>query len=175
MNNPNIPHTRALLLVFLPIFLSLATAIQTSLLVQTCKRTSDAALCLSSLSSNPRTPSARDVKTLALIELDTISTKTNATVDTIIQLLNNTTDEYMLRAYGSCVDTFGGIVVNRIPQGIAALNSKNYAEAKNQVGLVQSDVQLCFEHFSEKQPFTSGSKLVSRLAGVAIGIISLLH
>ncbi|CAL1412972.1 unnamed protein product [Linum trigynum] len=175
-NSTSVSSYICALLISLPLlFISAATAVPSTLLVQTCNKTDDDALCLSSLSSDPRAAAAGDVKTLALIEIDAITAKTNVTLEIVGKLFANVTDPYLYRCYGLCIDTFKGILENRIPQGIAALNSKNYAEAKEQVGDVQSDVELCLEQLADKEPFTGGAQLMSRLAGVAIGIINLLH
>ncbi|CAI0467530.1 unnamed protein product [Linum tenue] len=166
----------ALLLSISLSFLHSATAALTPLLVQTCKRTSDYALCIESLSGDPRTADARYVSTLADIELYNVYDKTQATLDIVGPLLQKATDPNLVHSYGVCVGAFQEIAGDRWSGAIKALESGDYAGAEGQLGGIKSNVEWCLGEFGgEPQPFSEAARLVGRLADVDIGIIKLLH
>ncbi|CAN0855280.1 Putative invertase inhibitor [Linum grandiflorum] len=167
------------LLLFIALFLHQAAAVPTPLLDNTCKSTTNYALCVSSLESDPRTATAVDVRGLATIELDIILAKANVTLDHVGKLFSGVTDPYLYRAYGTCIEEFRGAVEgadSSLAGSISGLKSGDYVAAKSGLQLTKDHVAMCLEGFAgSKQPFTDEAQLVDGLSSVGISIIGLLH
>ncbi|MED6158192.1 hypothetical protein PIB30_030475 [Stylosanthes scabra] len=100
-----------------------------NLIQSTCNKTPHPNLCLQTLNSNPNSKTT-DVKGLALIMVDSIKSKSNNTLNKVVQLIIGTDDDKIRFALFTCRDSYTGILMGDVPQATQALKSGNpsYAE-----------------------------------------------
>ncbi|CAL5415289.1 unnamed protein product [Camellia sinensis] len=147
------------------------------LIRQTCKRTNNFNLCVTSLNSDPRSLNA-DVKGLARISLQQLLTKTNQTLQNVGNLFKDTRDPIMFRLLGNCIIEYNRAVTDYLPGAISALDSNNYGASKQGADDTATSATTCGDQFIirglPKVSVSTQSKQLQGLAMVASGIISTL-
>ncbi|XP_028080685.1 cell wall / vacuolar inhibitor of fructosidase 2-like [Camellia sinensis] len=147
------------------------------LIRQTCKRTNNFNLCVTSLNSDPRSLNA-DVKGLARISLQQLLTKTNQTLQNVGNLFKDTRDPIMFRLLGNCIIEYNRAVTDYLPGAISALDSNNYGASKQGADDTATSATTCGDQFIirglPRVSISTQSKQVQGLAMVASGIISTL-
>ncbi|GMP76262.1 hypothetical protein CsSME_00033019 [Camellia sinensis var. sinensis] len=97
-----------------------------NLIRQTCRRTNNFNLCVTSLESDPRSLKA-DVKGLARISLQQVLGKANQTLQIVGKLFNQT---HEFEFFGTCIEEYNKAVSIELPGAIIALDSNDYGESK---------------------------------------------
>ncbi|EOX95329.1 Pectinesterase inhibitor domain - like 2 [Theobroma cacao] len=165
-------------LVLLIVLLLFLMSVRADMIDDTCNRTSDTELCLSTLRSDPRSSTA-DAKGLAHIVLDITLKKAKDNVAQIDQLLSRTTDPALKDVLTICSQEYGNATVVILPRAIQKLESKFDAEATGNVEDSAGCAKTCEESFSDgprpeqnrPSPFTDQNNAVLHLARLAEDII----
>ncbi|OWM71084.1 cell wall / vacuolar inhibitor of fructosidase 1-like [Punica granatum] len=161
------------LLVVLLIVLSPCES-SNNVIEKTCRKTTNYALCVSTLKSDPRSATA-DPAGLASITLDVLLPKANATFTYTLKLFESVSGGTSLyRFYGTCVDVYGNIVASHIPNALSELAARKFSDARGDAAMVGNNAAFCEEQFGGRNPLTPGNNEVHDLATVAADIIGSL-
>ncbi|THG11984.1 hypothetical protein TEA_004628 [Camellia sinensis var. sinensis] len=164
------------LITFFVAFLSPSTrhplsAQANSLITTTCRKTPSHQLCVSTLTSNPRSINA-DLSTLGLIVLDAIKAKSTSTLTQICKLMYSTPQ--LRRPLRKCVE-FYKAVLGGIPTAVEALTKGNPKFAESSTVDAANKAEYCEKSFNKsKSPLTDTNKVIHDLSVVATTIIRML-
>lgn len=172
MNNlpfPLIPVSALLLIFLLPCESTRKT------IDETCKKTKNYSLCVSTLESDPRSATT-DPAGLANISLEILRGKANATLREAIKLYTGAgSDPVVYQFYGTCIDVYLVSVTRLLPNAARELGSKKFSEARGDVTEVASNAQTCGRQFvGRSDPIISPNADVHDLATVVSDIIGSL-
>lgn len=142
-----------------------------NLIAQTCKQTPYYDLCVRSLNSDPRSPSA-DVRGLALIMVDIVKARSTTTLNLIKQLLRKMPK--LKIPLTDCAADYNAILTSSIPQAIEALKKGNAKFAEDGANSARQEAELCEANFHGKSPITKFSAAVRKSSAIAAAIIRLL-
>ncbi|XVF80704.1 hypothetical protein PTKIN_Ptkin15bG0096400 [Pterospermum kingtungense] len=148
------------------------------LIDETCKKTKDTNLCLSTLRLDTRS-STVDAKGLAGIVLDITLKKAKDNLAQIDGLLSRTTDPALKDILSICLQEYGDATVVILPRAIQKLESKSYAGAMGNAEDSARCAETCEESFSngpraeQNRPptFTDQNNAVLHLSRLAQDII----
>ncbi|XP_056682918.1 cell wall / vacuolar inhibitor of fructosidase 1-like [Spinacia oleracea] len=170
-------HALILLSVVASHIIILCHAQNTTLITQTCNQTPNYNLCVSTLTSDPKTRYAKDMRDLAIIMVlhaNGIATKTQNHIFGLIrnrgiaglerQLLNN------------CYQNYSTIITKRLIETVEDLSAKKYDFARDMMKDVQRSVNVCEGSFEKpvKSPISVDNKAMFEISGVAYAIVSYL-
>ncbi|KAI5336232.1 hypothetical protein L3X38_015499 [Prunus dulcis] len=152
-------------------------SVSTDLVQETCHKTTNYDLCVSSLKSDPRSSTA-DAKGLARIALDQTLTNSVDTQARIARLFNETSDEYIRKGLGTCKDEYD-LGVGKITEATKNVILSRFVEARNDVADVADEVNTCEESFSRggrwrQSPLTDRNNVIVRFAKFTGEIIAIL-
>ncbi|XP_074283954.1 cell wall / vacuolar inhibitor of fructosidase 1-like [Silene latifolia] len=142
----------------------------------TCKQTPDYNLCVSTLKSDPRTPSAKDVKALATILVDQVHRKAILTQGHTRALskdpiFDSKTKEFLTR----CTIRYGHIL-NWIVSAKLSMAANDYSKAQDYIKALPTHIELCEREFESlahvKSPITDVSKAMDDIAKVAVAVVT---
>ncbi|KAL5541494.1 hypothetical protein UlMin_009204 [Ulmus minor] len=163
----------ALVLLLLSIFfLPISQCRATNLIQQTCKKTPNYDLCVSTLRSDSRSSNS-DVVGLALIMVDFVGAKAKETMKNIKLLLNKNPGNKK-KALSSCADNYRAVIEGDIPEAIQALKTGDYKFAEQGTNDVSKEADSCEDNFQGSYPLTNMNKLVHDLASIAAAITRVL-
>ncbi|CAI0626494.1 unnamed protein product [Linum tenue] len=148
------------------------------LIKETCKKTPDFDLCVSSLSAAPRAARATTVRELALAMIHVVEARATTTSLYIKRLAKTASFRGEEEAALKACEFYYGIIIDYDVPG--AVTEVRYANPKFGVdSMVDSarEAELCEEEFrgGNKSPLTGRNMAVRRLANVAVAIIKSIH
>ncbi|XP_056697176.1 cell wall / vacuolar inhibitor of fructosidase 1-like [Spinacia oleracea] len=153
----------------------LGHAQNTTLITQTCNQTPNYNLCVSTLTSDPKTRYANDTRHLAIIMVlhaNGLSTKTQNHIFGLIR--NRGIAGPVRQLLDKCYQNYSRIITNRLIETVEDLLAKRYAFAPDMMKNVQRYVNVCEGSFKKpvKSPISADNKAMFDLSGVAYAIIS---
>lgn len=128
-------HCKGFFFLWMPIYL----------IEQTCRRTTNYALCVSSLKSDPRSSKA-DVKGLALIMMDVAKAKATEILKKIDELRKKSQGDGAL-ALNLCAHDYGGIIGTDIPNIKAAITRGDLESAEESFVYIGETIDDCEDGF----------------------------
>ena len=141
-----------------------------NLIDQTCRKTPNYNLCVSSLKSDPRSKSA-DVRGLALVMVNVLKTKATTTLKRINELLKKTPRDDSLKDCHHMYLTILQADVVVANEAITLGDPKFAEESMNDAG---GDAEDCEDDFKGGSPLTQLNKDVTNVADVAAAIVRIL-
>ena len=141
------------------------------LIAQTCKNTPYYNLCVTSLTSVPRSSTA-DVQGLALVMVDIVRAKASTTLKFINQELKRSPE--LRRPLRFCASSYDAILTADIPEAIEALQKGDPKFAENGTNDAAVEASSCEDSFQGKSPLTKLNKAVHDTSVVASAITRLL-
>lgn len=158
-----------LAVTYFPISLSLSQRQNLQLIEQNCKRTPYYDLCVTSLKSDPRSKTAGDVQTLALIMVDIIKTKATDALRRIEQLKQGHPE--LKEPLSACKDRFNAIIIGDVPQATEALKKGDPKFAVDAANDAAAEADSCERGFSGKSPITRMNKLNHDISIITASIV----
>ncbi|KAM1086488.1 hypothetical protein ACFX2B_011988 [Malus domestica] len=162
-----------LVLVFLPLSHCRRAVIfpmDANLIDQTCKKTPNYNLCVSSLKSDPRSVKA-DVAGLGFITVDIAKDKATDTANRINELLKQSPSDQRLK---TCATFYHTILVADVPEASQGFKLGNPKFAEQGMNDAADATEACEKEFSSKSPLTDKNKVVHDLSSIAAAIARLL-
>ncbi|KAM1742181.1 hypothetical protein ACFX12_012206 [Malus domestica] len=162
-----------LVLVFLPLSHCRRAVIfpmDANLIDQTCKKTPNYNLCVSSLKSDPRSVKA-DVASLGFITVDIAKDKATDTANRINELLKQSPSDQRLK---TCATFYHTILVADVPEASQGFKLGNPKFAEQGMNDAADATEACEKEFSSKSPLTDKNKVVHDLSSIAAAIARLL-
>nr|WPJ73843.1 cell wall invertase inhibitor 1 [Morus alba] len=148
-------------------------SLASNVIEQTCKRTPNYNLCVSSLRSDPRSSDA-DVRGLALIMVGVIEAKAKETLSHIKGLIKASPKRDERQPLSSCADYYNAIITADVPQATQALKTGNYKFAEQGTDDAKNEADFCEKSFSGRSPLTEMNKLVHDVAAIAAAMTRIL-
>ncbi|TQD73173.1 hypothetical protein C1H46_041302 [Malus baccata] len=152
-----------LVLVFLPLSHCRRAVIfpmDANLIDQTCKKTPNYNLCVSSLKSDPRSVKA-DVASLGFITVDIAKDKATDTANRINELLKQSPSDQRLK---TCATFYHTILVADVPEASQGFKLGNPKFAGQGMNDAADAAEACEKEFSSKSPLTDKNKVVHDLS-----------
>ncbi|XP_062024842.1 cell wall / vacuolar inhibitor of fructosidase 1-like [Rosa rugosa] len=142
---------------------------EANIIAQTCSKTPNPPVCLSSLKSHPRSAQA-DIYGLAVIMIDVVKAKSTTTLNQINQLLKQSPGDKALR---DCADNYKGVVEIDIPEAYQAIKAGRAMFALQSMNDAVIEANECERNFarSKSHPLTKLNKDAADVASVAAAII----
>ncbi|KAK1390374.1 Cell wall vacuolar inhibitor of fructosidase 1 [Heracleum sosnowskyi] len=139
-----------------------------NLITDTCKKTPNYALCVSTLTSNPRSSTA-DVGGLGYIVVETVKAKSTAGLKSISELSRS--NPMLKERLSECLESYKNILNDFIPE--AEQGPPKFAE--DGMNGVAEVTEKCVKNFQGLEaPLSTTNKLVHDLSLVAASIIRTL-
>ncbi|XP_074283951.1 cell wall / vacuolar inhibitor of fructosidase 1-like [Silene latifolia] len=143
----------------------------------TCKQTPDYNLCASTLNSDPRSRSAKDMKALATILVDHVNDKASSTRLHIATLFMDPKTDSNTKLYlDQCVTRYDKILSYWIPNAKTSMANDDYSKAQEYIDALPTTIELCERNFEflghVKSPITNDSKAMDDIAKVAIAVVT---
>ncbi|XP_010468224.1 PREDICTED: pectinesterase inhibitor-like [Camelina sativa] len=137
---------------------------------QLCKKTRYQALCISTLSLDPRSKTS-SVQEFAGIAVDATTKKVKEMQQYLISVLRKIRLREDFERYGTCIEEYGAAIDRFLPAVVAALKAKKYSVAMSQMNEVVSKPGYCEDQFAGKSPLTGRNKAVHDIADMTTDII----
>ncbi|XP_050378197.1 cell wall / vacuolar inhibitor of fructosidase 1-like [Argentina anserina] len=141
-----------------------------SLIENTCWRTPNHKLCISSLKEDPRSRDA-DVTGLALIMVDVVKAKETECAYRINHLLKQRPGDQSLSSCASQYDTVIDVLIPSVNQALTLGNPKFAEDGMNGTAV---EAESCEDYFSGHSPMTDLNKASEDVAAVAAAIVRIL-
>ncbi|KAK9948528.1 hypothetical protein M0R45_004099 [Rubus argutus] len=141
-----------------------------NLIDQTCRKTPNYSLCVSSLKSDPRSKSA-DVRGLALIMVNVVKVKAKTTLNRINVLLKKTPKDNSLK---DCADRYDTILQDDVIVANEAITKGDPKFAEQSMNDAGGEAEDCENDFKGRSPLTHLNKDVTSVSGVAAAIVRIL-
>ncbi|KAK9948527.1 hypothetical protein M0R45_004098 [Rubus argutus] len=141
-----------------------------NLIDQTCRKTPNYKLCVSSLKSDPRSKSA-DVRGLALVMVNVVKTKATTTLKRINELLKKTPRDDSLKDCHHMYLTILQADIVVANEAITLGDPKFAEESMNDAGIEATN---CENNFKGRTPLTHLNRDVTNVSGVAAAIVRIL-
>ncbi|KAM0965822.1 hypothetical protein FF1_021775 [Malus domestica] len=142
-----------------------------TLIDQTCQKTPDHNLCVSSLRSDPRSSSA-DVKGLGIIMVDVVKGKATDTLNQINDLLKQRPGD---KSLSSCAEVYNTVITADVPEASQGFSLGNPKFAEQGMNDAAGEAVSCENGFSGSSPLTDKNKSVHDVAAVAAAIAKTLE
>ncbi|XAR69413.1 hypothetical protein NMG60_11000979 [Bertholletia excelsa] len=140
----------------------------------TCSKTRNFNLCVSTLKSDPASQNA-DGKGLAKIALNIELNKVQNALKIVGDLLAKTTDPALFKKLGTCIEEYRALTERELPAAIKDIDSGNFGDAKQASLDVATNADVCQNQFvSGTSPVAAQNKELDGLAPVVADIISTL-
>ncbi|CAN6551216.1 unnamed protein product [Malus baccata var. baccata] len=159
-----------LVLVFLPLSHCRRAVIfpmDANLIDQTCKKTPNYNLCVSSLKSDPRSVKA-DVAGLGFITVDIAKDKATDTANRINELLKQSPSDQRLK---TCATFYHTILVADVPEASQGFKLGNPKFAEQGMNDAADAAEACEKEFSSKSPLTDKTKVVHDLSRIIVKVV----
>ena len=158
-----------LLLVLSPCSLLVKAQHQTnSLILDTCKKTPNYALCVSTLKSNPRSSTA-DVAGLGFILVGAVKAKSTAGLKTITEL--SRANPVLKKRLSQCMEDYKMILSAFVPEAEQAIGGDPKFAEDGMNGIADVTAQCVKSLQGVRAPLPSTNKLVHDLSLVTVSII----
>lgn len=141
-----------------------------NLIDQTCKKTPNYNLCVSSLKSDPRSGKA-GVAGLGFITVDIAKDKATDAANRINELLKQSPSDQRLK---TCATFYHTILVADVPEASQGFKLGNPKFAEQGMNDAADAAEACEKEFSSKSPLTDKNKVVHDLSSIAAAIARLL-
>ncbi|KAJ9154629.1 hypothetical protein P3X46_027948 [Hevea brasiliensis] len=142
-----------------------------NMISQTCKQTPYYNLCVSCLSSDPRSFKA-DVRGLALIMVNIVKAKATMSLHFINQLIQRRPG--LKKPLSYCADNYDAILTADIPEAVEALQKGDPKFAQDGANDAANEADLCEANFHGKSPLTKFNKVVHDTSATASAIVQQL-
>ncbi|CAI9119044.1 OLC1v1020698C1 [Oldenlandia corymbosa var. corymbosa] len=162
--------TLAISIFFLPICSS------SDFVDNTCKQTSNYQTCVSTIKSDPKSSSARDVTSLALIMVNSLKSKSNSALFTINQLLKSKSTSSASRVgLNQCLKRYNFILRYDVTEAVEALTKGDPKFAEDATRDAAFVVQECEDGFHSKlSPISNLNRAARDTADVATSLVRML-
>ena len=158
-------------LVFHPIcHCKVSFPMDANLIAQTCRKTPNYKLCVSSLQSDPRSESA-DVRGLALVMVDVVKATATTALNRINVLLKETPKDDSLK---DCADRYDSILQDDVKVANEAITKGDPKFAEESMNDAGGEAEDCENDFKGRSPLTHLNKDVTDVADVAAAIVRIL-
>ncbi|KAJ7980420.1 Pectinesterase inhibitor-like protein [Quillaja saponaria] len=144
-----------------------------NLIDQTCKKTPNYALYVSSLQSDPRSKGA-DVRGLARIMVDVMNSKATQTLNHINKLLQRSLGHKVKVALSDCARKYIAILKADVPEAAEGLDKGDFKFAEDGANDAAIEANSCERGFSGKSILTQMNIQVHDVAEVLAAIVRLL-
>ena len=145
-----------------------------TLVNQTCKKTPNYYLCVSTLKSDPRTRLAKDIRGLATIFALHVMEKATQTRNHIAGLLKDPSiDRKRKQLLGECMEIYNAIIMNWLSETLEGLLDKDYGLARDSMAAVPTNIESCEKSFRRpiQSPISKDSRITADLSKVAFAIV----
>lgn len=136
-------------------------------IVETCRKTPNPTVCLSSLKSDPRSAHS-DIYGLAVIMIDVVKAKSTATQSKIKEVLKQHRGDKSLK---DCAYSYRAVVEDDIPEAYEAIKLSRSMFALESMNDVVIEANSCTRAVSHFPPLPHLNKAVADVASVASAII----
>ncbi|KAJ7955264.1 Pectinesterase inhibitor-like protein [Quillaja saponaria] len=144
-----------------------------NLIDQTCKKTPNYDVCVSSLQSDPRSNDA-DVRGQARILVDVINSDSTQTLNEIKKLLQGSPEPTVKEALQACADKYNAILKGDVPQAVEGLDKGNFKFAESGANDAANEADSCERGLSSKSTLTKLNTQVQDVAVVTAAVVRLL-
>ncbi|XP_062025022.1 cell wall / vacuolar inhibitor of fructosidase 1-like [Rosa rugosa] len=143
---------------------------EANIIAQTCQKTPNPPVCLSSLKSDPRSAQA-DIYGLATIMVDVVKAKSTTTLNQINQLLKQSPRD---KGLIDCADSYNAVLKGDVPEAYEAINVRRRMFALDGMNDAVNEANGCESNFagSSSHPLAKFNKDVADVASVAAAVIN---